>query len=248
VNLLIDAAGAVGGAIVGSFLANLIVRWPRDEQVSSGRSRCDSCTRTLSAWELVPIVSAIANRGRCRTCRAPIASEHIWVELTAAALSAIALILQPNLYGVALAAFWLLLLAPAVLDARHLWLPDQLTILLAAAGLLFGTFVSGETLADRVIGGAVGFGSLWLIARGYSGVRGREGLGAGDPKFLGAIGLWTGWQAIPLVVLLAALAGMAVAIVQRRSQADRMPFGTLLAFGAMIWTGAFAAFGPRQIF
>ena len=172
----------------------------------------------------------------------------MWVELTAAALSALALILQPNLHGVALAAFWLLLLAPAVLDARHLWLPNRLTILLAAAGLLLGNFVSGETLPDRVLGGVAGFGSLWLIARAYRGLLGREGLGAGDPKFLGAIGLWTGWQAIPLIVLLAAIAGIAVAIVQRRSPADRVPFGTLLAFGAMIWTGAFAAFGPQQIF
>ena len=243
-NLLFAAAGAVGGAIVGSFLATLLIRWPRGEQVISGRSRCDSCGRSLGTFELVPILFALLARGRCRTCGAAIAKVHLGIELTAAALAATALLLQPNLNGVAIAAFWLLLLAPAVLDAKHFWLPDRLTLLLAAAGLLLGQFVSAAAFVDRLIGGAAGFVALWLIASAYRRIRGRTGMGAGDPKLLGAIGLWTGWQALPLVVLLGAMAGLAFAIGQRRSRSDQMPFGALLALGAIAWTGARAAIGP----
>ena len=235
------AAGAVGGAIVGSFLATLIIRWPRGEQVISGRSRCDSCGRGLKAWELIPIISALASGARCRTCGAPIAREHVWIEIAAASLGAAALLLQPGFDGIALALFWLLLLAPAVLDARFFWLPDRLTFLLAATGLLMGQFVSGATLPNRLIGGLAGIGALWIIAWGYRRLRGRAGMGAGDPKLLGAIGLWVGWPAIATIVLIAAMAGLAVAIAQRRLKGDRMPFGTLLAIGAMTWTGALAA-------
>lgn len=230
------AAGAAVGALVGSFLATLIVRWPRGQQVTTGRSACDSCNRRLGVAELVPIVSALASGGRCRTCGARIEPTHLWVELAAAGLAALALALQPNVQGAALAALWLLLLAPAVLDARHYWLPDALTLSLAIGGLLVGGIATGVPLADRLIGGAAGLAGLWLIGEGYRRVRGRHGLGAGDPKLLGAIGLWTGWQALPAILLVAALAGLAAALAQRRSRFDRMPFGTLLAAGAFVWT------------
>ena len=240
-SLLPVAAAAVAGAIAGSFIATLCVRWPRGEQAIMGRSRCDSCNRELSALELVPIVSWIYTRGRCRTCGARIPTLHLWIEIAAAVLAATAVTLQPNVQGAALAAFWLLLLAPAVLDARHHWLPDPLTLVVAVAGLLLGGIATSAPLVDRLIGGATGFLALWLIALAYRRSRGREGLGAGDPKLLGAIGLWTGWVALPAILLFAALAGLGVAVVQGRSRLDRMPFGTLLAGAAVVWTGMLAA-------
>ncbi len=242
--LLLIAAAAVVGAIVGSFIATLCVRWERAEQASGGRSRCDSCNRQLSAIELVPILSWAVTRGRCRTCGAPILKIHLWVEVGAALLAALAVALQPNLHGAALAFFWLLLLAPAVLDAQHQWLPDRLTLVLALAGLALGTVATGASLIDRLIGGATGFLALWSIAYAYRSSRGREGLGAGDPKLFGAIGLWTGWFALPAILLFAALAGLAVAILQGRSRLDRMPFGTMLGGAAVLWTALLAARAP----
>jgi leader peptidase (prepilin peptidase)/N-methyltransferase len=164
--------------------------------------------------------------------------------VAAAGLAAFAIALEPNVHGGALALFWLLLLAPAVLDAGHHWLPDPLTFILAIAGLLVGGVATGATLAERLIGGAAGFTVLWFIAYSYKRSRGREGLGAGDPKLLGAIGLWTGWFALPAMMLIAALAGLAVAVMQGRSRFDRMPFGTLLASAAILWTAALAARAP----
>ena len=236
-----DAAAAIAGAITGSFIATLCVRWSRGEQATVGRSRCDSCNRELSAVELVPIVSSIHTGGRCRTCGAQIPRLHHGIEIAAALLAAIAVALQPNVHGAALAVFWLLLLAPAVLDARHHWLPDPLTMVLGGAGLLAGGVATGAPLVDRLIGGAAGFLALWMIALAYRHTCGREGLGAGDPKLLGAIGLWTGWAPLPAILLIAALAGIGAAVVQGRSRLDRMPFGTMLAGAAVVWTGVLAA-------
>lgn len=240
------AAGAAGGAIVGSFLATLCIRWPQGEQALSGRSKCDHCGRPLGAAELVPLLSAVLSLGKCRTCGERIAPLHFAIELGAAALAGLALLLQPNLHGVALAIFWLLLLAPAVLDARHHWLPDALTAALALGGLLLGGVATGASLPDRLIGGGAGFLALALIATAYSRVRGREGMGAGDPKLLGAVGLWTGWAALAPILVIASLTGLVLALAQRRGAAERMPLGTLIAAAAVLWT-AIAAWRGETI-
>lgn len=239
---LFPAAGAVGGAIVGSYLATLCIRWPEGRQAIAGQSACDHCGRTLSPAELVPILSVLAARGRCRSCGGRIAPLHLAVELMAAALAALALALHPDLTGLALAIFWLLLLAPAVIDARHFWLPDALTAVLAVAGLALGGLATGVSFPDRLIGGLAGFAALAAVALAYAKLRGRKGLGAGDPKLLGAIGFWTGWAALPFILVIASVVGLALALAQRRRATDRMPFGTLLAVAAMLWT-AFAPAG-----
>ncbi|MBA3578065.1 MAG: prepilin peptidase [Sphingomonas sp.] len=233
----IAAAGAVGGAIVGSFVATICIRWPEGRQVLTGRSSCDHCKRTLGAAELIPVLSSAMARGRCRSCGGKIAPLHLGVELGAASLAAVALLLQPNVSGLALALFWLLLVGPAILDARHLWLPNSLTAILAFPGLLFGGLATGAALTDRLAGGAAGFLVLALVAAAYAALRGRQGMGAGDPKLFGAIGLWTGWMPLPFILVIASVAGLALALARGRAAGDRMPFGSLMAAGAIIWSG-----------
>ena len=82
--LIWPVALGVLGALVGSFVAALVVRWPQDRSVMRGRSACDECGRTLTARDLVPLLSALTLRGRCRTCRAPIDPLHWRVEAIAA--------------------------------------------------------------------------------------------------------------------------------------------------------------------
>lgn len=236
-------AGFAAGAIVGSYIATLCLRWPRGDQATAGRSRCDRCGATLAARDLVPLVSAILNRGRCRQCGEIIDPFHWQVELSAALVGGFALAVAPSPQGMALALFGWLLLGLGILDLRHFWLPNRLTLALAAAGLVAGGWLAGLPLADRLIGGFAGFTSLWIIAAGYRRWRGREGLGAGDPKLLGAIGLWTGWIALPFILLLAALIGMAIAAARRMGRTDRLPFGSLLAVAGFLWAGAAVALG-----
>lgn len=159
------------------------------------------------------------------------------VELAAAVLGLLAFLAFPLPVAVATALFgwWLLILA--TLDLEHQWLPDALTLPLALAGLLVGWIGIGPDVPSRLIGLAAGAGLLWLIASGYRLLRGRQGLGGGDPKLLGALGAWLGWQQLPLVLLLAGLVGLcAVLSMQMRGQrvhgALRLPFGTMMAVAA----------------
>lgn len=228
------------GAIVGSFLATLVIRWPQERSVVGGRSACDGCGRTLRAFELVPLISAFAARGRCRTCGAPIDPRHWQIELGCLALGMISGFAVSGPAGVAGAVFGWLLLASAALDVAEFWLPDRLTATLAVAGVA-SIAVAPPAWPDRVIGGVAGFASLWLIAFAYRRLRGRDGLGGGDPKLFGAIGLWVGWAMLPFVLLLACVVGLGSVLVARlRGQGvtggDWVPFGALMAIAAYpVW-------------
>ena len=230
--------GAVLGAIVGSYIATLCLRWPRGNQASNGRSSCDACGRVLSPIELVPVASAIAARGKCRSCDSAIDPFHLRVELAAAAIGALAVFVSPDLRGAALALFGWLLLPLALLDWRHFWLPDRLTVVLALTGLVVGGYLSGVPLLHRLIGGAVGYSALALLATAYRRLRSRDGLGGGDAKLMGAIGLWTGWAALPPILVGASLLGLGIAMVRRHGPADAIPLGTLLATAAGAWAAA----------
>ena len=231
--MLLILASIVVGAVVGSFVGAALVRLPDGRSVVSGRSSCDSCDKQLTARELVPVVSWLIQRGVCRGCGAEIA--------LAAALSFFPF--------AAMVMGWQLLLI-ALLDFRHMWLPRVLTLLLGASGAMFMTLWSVQArdpmmLAEALIGGAFGFAILWLAAQLYERLRGREGLGGGDPPLLGAIGLWLGPLGVIHTLLLASLGGLAVAGVMhqmgRQIKPDTaLPLGTLLAAAAwpiILWQG-----------
>lgn len=233
--------GFLLGAIVGSYLATLLIRWPRGLSASGGRSRCDGCGQVLGARALVPLLSFLLLRGRCRACGSPIDWRHPAMEAAAAWIGVIAFLLLPGPQGFAAALFGWLLLALAALDVAHLWLPDRLTGALAVAGIAGALLGLPPAPGAHLIGGMAGYGALALIAWGYRRTRGREGLGAGDAKLLGAIGLWTGWEVLPFILLLASGAGLlcvgALALAGRPVTATtRLPLGALLAVAAWpVW-------------
>ncbi len=233
--------GAVLGLVIGSFLATIVSRWPEGKSVVSGRSRCDSCNQPLHARDLVPVLSYLARSGKCVYCGAAIKSDHLMIELGAGLIGGMAMFVSPGMAGLWGAIFGWLLLTLAALDAQHHWLPDRLTLSLAATGLVSSLFVENPDILSRLVGGVTGFLTLFLIGWGYHKLRGREGLGGGDPKLLGAIGCWLGWSALPLVILGAALAGLLAALMMRmRGQvvmADSMlPLGGFMAIVAFpLW-------------
>jgi len=225
------------GALLGSFIATLVIRWPQERSVVKGRSHCDACDAVLGPRDLIPLVSAALARGRCRYCEAPIDPRHWQIELAALGIGAVAGLVVPGPAGLAGAVFGWLLLALAALDIAEFWLPDRLTLALALAGVAAGLVGVEPPLVDRLIGGGIGFAALWLVGFSYKRLRGREGLGGGDPKLFGAIGLWLGWRMLPAVLLLAALTGLAFVLIGMvRGKAakldDRVPFGALLAIAA----------------
>ncbi len=238
--MMTGLAGFGIGLIAGSFLATLVLRWPKGRAVR-GRSTCDRCGVSLRWVSLVPLISFLATRGHCPSCGGRIDRTHPVIELLCGVVGATTLSASPDLAGASAAVICWLLVALAALDLRHFWLPDQLTFAVAIVGLSTGTLGVLPSLSDRLIGGAAGYAALAAIAWSYERVRRREGLGRGDPKLFGAIGLWLGWQHLPFVVVGASVTGLlAAAVMVLRGQAvvatTRLPFGTLLAVAALgVW-------------
>lgn len=232
---LAAALGALAGLVIGSFLATLVLRWPQGRGIARGRSACDGCGRTLTVGDLVPLLSYLRTGGHCRTCGGRIATIHPLMEAGCGLIGAVGLGIMPDAGGIGFMLLGWLLLTMAVLDWRHFWLPDALTLPCAFFGLTIGLWSTDVAMTDRIIGAACGYGCLVAIAMSYRVLRGREGLGLGDAKLLGALGAWFGWQALPFILLLAALSGLTVMLVtgRVRSAATRVPLGTFLALAAL---------------
>lgn len=239
---LLALLAALAGAAVGSFIGAALIRLPEERSVLAGRSACDHCGTAIAARDLVPLVSWLVLRGRCRACGGSIGLWQPACELAGAVIGAAAVLFAPQ--GPALPAMllgWQLLLL-AMIDARHLWLPRTLVAVLAASGAAFVLVRSwqAESLMPVWIGlagGALGFLMLWGVARGYRMLRGRDGMGDGDPPLLGAIGLWIGPMGVIGAVIGASLIGMVAALAMlllRKPVAGdtTLPLGTLLAVAA----------------
>ncbi|KWB45564.1 prepilin peptidase [Burkholderia ubonensis] len=200
------------------------------------RSACPHCGHVLRAWENIPLVSYLLQRGRCRRCGHAIGARYPLIEFAGALLAAGSLAaFGPTM--AALAAFGLCaaLLAMSAIDIQTGYLPDSMTLPLLWAGLalnLGGTFAS---LRAAVIGAMAGYLFLWSIYWLFRWLRGIEGIGFGDLKLLAALGAWMGWAALPQVVLFAAVTGAIVGLVAtwrgRMRFEEPIPFGPFLAAG-----------------
>ena len=239
------AAAVMGGLglIVGSFIAAVSVRLPRDEDIVVARSRCRGCDQTLRSWELVPVFSWLGLRGRCARCHTRISPRYPLIELASAGIG-----IWAGVWGAtgAASAFmiaatavlgWQLLLI-AIVDGEHFWLPDSLTLPLISTGVTVALILDWGLGLSSLIGAAVGFCGLWLVGWLYQLVRKRQGLGGGDPFLFAGAGAWVGWMGLPSVLLWACAVGLSLVfgiLVVRRSVSgsEKLPFGVFLAVG--IW-------------
>lgn len=213
------------------------------------RSRCPRCGAAIAARDNIPVLSWLWLRGRCRHCGAAISWRYPLVELASGAL-AVLVVMQFGAGGQGLAALVLAwaLLALTAIDLDHQLLPDGITLPLLWLGLLInvaGTFVP---LADAVIGAVCGYLVLWAVYWLFRLATGREGMGYGDFKLLAALGAWFGWEALPLVLLIASLSGAlygtAAILCQRRARRAPFAFGPFLALGGwlmLLWGDALAS-------
>ncbi len=228
------------GLVIGSFLAAVSVRLPLDEDVVARPSRCRSCETPLKPWHMVPVLSWLVLRGRCGHCGSGVHWRYPAIELASAGLGAWAAIHGGGwlMIGATALLGWQLLLI-ALVDGEHFWLPDILTWPLAVTGLIANGLLLRAAPVHQLAGVLIGFVILWGLARLYRWLRGRDGLGGGDPILFAACGAWVGWMGLPSVLLWACAVGLslvlAMLLVRRRvSGTDRVPFGVFLAVGCWL--------------
>jgi len=203
------------------------------------RSRCPHCEHRISMLENIPLLSYLFLRGRCRHCQTAISARYPLVELLAATLSGYAAWrfgVGPATAG-ALIFVWVMI-ALAFIDFDTRLLPDSLTLPLLWMGLIFNLLTGNIPLEDAVTGAVAGYLFLWSIYWLFKLVTGKEGMGHGDFKLLAAIGAWLGWQALPLIVVLAsitgALFGIGLIVFKRQQRNTPMPFGPFLAIAGLL--------------
>jgi leader peptidase (prepilin peptidase)/N-methyltransferase len=263
--LLLYVTVAVVGLCVGSMLNVVIHRLPKMMEAGwraecaalegreappsqaynlfTPRSACPACGTPIKPFHNVPVVAWLALRGKCAHCRAPISPRYPLVEILGGAVAA--LLAWRFGYSTQLAfalVFGWAMIALAFIDFDTQLLPDDITLPILWLGLLaniFGTFID---LRSAVLGAVAGYLLLWSVYWAFRVLAKKEGMGFGDFKLLAAIGAWTGWQVIPVAILVSAGLGAIVGSLflwrSRRGADTRIPFGPYLALAgivALVW-------------
>jgi leader peptidase (prepilin peptidase)/N-methyltransferase len=255
------------GLAFGSFLNVCLSRWPEGESIVQPASHCRNCSHTLSWWENIPLFSWLALRGRCRECRTWIGWRYPLVEAAVGLLWALItwrfilgwFPLLSYLHTGGLMLFAWLLVALAVLDAEHLWLPDLLTIPGIFLGILWwllhGELIGLalgmpwekkdlEQIGLRILGILTAAGLILLIRWIYKLIRKQEGLGLGDAKLMALLAAWLGLPLTMVAFVIGVLLGSVAAMVllarpslQREGETwalSKLPLGTFLCIGGIV--------------
>ncbi len=240
------------GAAVGSFVNVVIYRLPLGRTFVKGRSECESCGKRIQWSDLIPIASFFILKFRCRYCKARISWAHPAVEIC----SGLIFSLSFAVLGAAGTATWIfsvilleLFLSLAVIDARHLILPDSLILFMAGTALLYGgwqSFFSKEISSSPILSlnhleaalfAFLFFWAIWFFSNG-------KAMGLGDAKLAGMMGLLLGlygsFLTLYLAIILGALWGIVILIARRGSLKTKLPLGSFISISASI----FILFGP----
>jgi leader peptidase (prepilin peptidase)/N-methyltransferase len=242
---------AVVGLCIGSFLNVVVHRVPRKESVVSPPSRCPGCETPIGARDNVPVLSWLLLRGRCRTCGISISPRYPLVESgTAILFAAVAASAGPHAHLPAMLVFAASLLAVALIDLEHFIVPNKILKVAVALGvpLLVGAAAIDDRWGDlgrAALGAVVGLGLLLLIH-----LANPRGMGMGDVKLAGVIGLYLGYEGVRVALyglflgfLLGSVVGVFLIATKLRSRKDHIPFAPYLAGGAVL-----AIFTAREFF
>jgi len=241
-------AALVTAPVFGSFLGVLVKRLPAGESFISSRSRCPSCHKQLSIRDLIPIVSWVAVKGRCRHCEGKISVFYPAIESLALAIAIWTTIVVPDWLIWPTCALGWTLLALSFIDSQDFILPDQLTLPLIVLGLGTAYFLAPERFGLHITGVGVGFALFKTVGIIYRRIRQREGLGGGDAKLIAASGAWVSLSGLPSVILVASLVALAWTVLTKRSSIPpppltAIPFGPFIALATwLVWL-----YGPLKL-
>lgn len=243
------------GALIGSFLNVVILRWPAEQSILRPRSACPACHTTIAWYDNIPILSWLLLRARCRHCGAAISLRYPAIEGLTATLSLLTFwrfIPVPALFtGVGLLswAFYFSLVAGLVaitfIDLEHYLIPDEISLGGIPVGILgsFLLYPAGGALASgwaSIQGAVIGSAVLMGVRMAYQLLRKQEGMGLGDVKMMGLLGAFLGPHPALLFILLVssllgALIGVGTIVFKGEDLKYALPFGPFLAVGAILY-------------
>lgn len=234
VSLVAGTMAGVFGAVIGSFLNVVVHRVPAGESIVSPGSRCPSCRTALAPYDNVPVLSWLILRGRCRSCGTTISPRYPLVELLTAVLFALVAAVNGVDERLALSLpFVAMLVAVAAIDLDHRIIPNRILAPAAVYAVAAAAVVAPGDLPELLAGGGGAFAFLLVTALVYP-----AGMGMGDVKLAGVMGLFLGVSVIPaLVVAFVGGSLVGVAMLARHGAAARkqgIPFGPFLALGGLV--------------
>ena len=202
------------GVVIGSFLNVVIYRLHTNKSLS-GRSHCLSCGHTLAWYDLLPLLSYLTLRGRCRYCGAYITPRYFLVELLTGLLFVSVVLVTDNFLEISF--WWLImsvLMVVLVYDLRHLIIPDRMVVLLFTLALMWVGYVHlypEPSWVDVAIGvgaatlGASAFALLWLVSQG-------RWIGLGDAKLALPLGMLLGAGSVFSLLVLSFWIGAVISV------------------------------------
>lgn len=226
------------GGVLASFLYTTTERSLQGRSLWQ-RSACSGCQVPVSCIALVPIAGYLLSRGRCRSCNIPLARGYLYSELAGVGLALVLGMLRQDVSGAALDLFLILTaLVIAMADIRTLKIPNALLVCMSI-GIVLQSPVAPLPLTARLTGLLIGVALLALPALAYTLVSGRQGMGMGDIKYAGVLGLAVGSPAI--VMLLAGALALAGAIafiglaLGRLTRRSPLPLGAVMSLVYIIY-------------
>lgn len=227
---------AVFGLIFGSFYSVVAARVPERRSIVMPPSACPKCGHRLGPLDLIPVISFLANRARCRHCGVAIPWRYLWIEVASGAVFAGAHLISGGRWpltvtGIVFLSFLLILF---VIDLERMLLPDRVTLPGIGAGVALAVAGIGYVpWTSAVIGAAVGYAVLWIVRFASKGA-----MGGGDVKMFAMIGAFLGpadaLRALFWASLIGTLVGVGLMIARRHQRGQPLPFGPFLALGAIV--------------
>lgn len=209
------------------------------------RSTCPSCNHEIKALENIPVISWLFLKGQCSNCKNKISARYPVIELLTAMSFAVCAYTFGLNWNLAFAlVFTAYLICGSLIDFDHKILPDILTLPLIWIGLLAAIIINPQVidtsfapdLTSAVLGGLLGYMSLWSFYWLFKLITGKDGMGHGDFKLLAAIGAFVGYQLLPLVILLSTLTGaiLGIVIISKKGRDFKIPFGPFLSIAGWV--------------
>jgi len=232
------------GLIFGSFINALVWRTKTKKSIMHGRSMCVHCHHELSWADLIPVLSWLFLRGRCRYCHGPISIQYPLVELATGGLFILSYLAWPRElvgpYEAVYFGLWLiasiLLVAMAVYDLKWMQLPDKFNWPFVLSGLM-GVAVLSQIDISSVADYLIGLAAAWAFFAGLYFMSKGRWLGGGDVKFALGLGLWLGWPKVVVGLMLAFYSASAVILplllLGVLSRRQPVPFGPFLIIGTI---------------